>query len=72
MSIGEKLKNLRLRTGRTLEEQSEILGVSLTSIYRWEHDLAVPLQAVLIKISVVYNVPIGWLLNGSAHTRPKS
>ena len=62
MSIGKKLKDLRLRTKKTLKEQSETFGVSINSVYRWEHDLAVPRKSVLKKIADFYNVPLQWLL----------
>ena len=61
--IGEKLRNLRLNSKRTLEEQSILLGVSLNSVYRWEHDLASPKKPVLDKVIDLYGVPLNWLLS---------
>ena len=61
MSLGEKLKSLRLRMRKTLKEESEILGVSLNSVYRWEHDLAAPRKTMLKKIADYYEVPYEWL-----------
>jgi len=66
MSIGEKLKSLRLRMRKTLKEESEILGVSLNSVYRWEHDLASPRKSMLKKIAEYYEVPLDWLIQESA------
>ena len=63
MSLGRKLKNLRIRTRNTLREQSEMWGVSLNSIYRWEHNLAVPRKAMLEKIADHYNVSLESLLS---------
>lgn len=68
MSLGEKLRNLRLRTRRTLEEQSKIMKVSMNSIYRWEHDLAVPRRPVLKMISDYYGVPLDWLMTETSTT----
>jgi transcriptional regulator with XRE-family HTH domain len=62
MSIGEKLKNLRLNVKKTLKEQSELFNVSINSVYRWEHDLTVPRKSVLRKISEFYDVPLEWFL----------
>ena len=62
MGVGEKLKSLRLKGRRTLKEQSQILGVSLNSVYRWEHDLAAPRKSMLRKIANLYEVPVEWLL----------
>ena len=66
MSLGEKLRNLRQKTRKTLQEQSELLGVSMNSVYRWEHDLAVPRKSMLKTMADFYAVPIDWLLSESA------
>ena len=66
MTVGEKLRYLRLKTKKTLKEQSEIFGVSLNSIYRWEHDLTAPKKSTLRKISEHYDVPLVWLLKEDA------
>jgi len=66
MTLGEKLRNLRLKTRKTLSEQSLILKVSMNSVYRWEHDLAIPRKPVLQMIADYYGVPIDWLLSESA------
>jgi len=55
---------MRRKTNMTLKEVSAELGVSLNSVYRWEHNLAVPRKEVLNKMSVIYQVPVKWLLYG--------
>jgi len=62
MSLGEKLKSLRMKTKKTLTEQSRILKVSMNSIYRWEHDLSVPRKPILRKMAEYFGVPLDWLL----------
>jgi len=66
MSLGEKLRNLRLKTKKTLSEQSKMLKVSMNSVYRWEHDLAVPRKPMLRIMADFYGVPLDWLLSESA------
>ena len=66
MSIGERLGDLRIRKKRTLKEQSETLGVSLNTVYRWEHGLTMPRQSSLVKIAALHEVPLEWLKNGDA------
>jgi len=61
MSVGSKLKKLRLDGKKTLKEQSEIFGVSLNSVYRWEHGLTTPKKAILKKMAEYYGVPFEWL-----------
>ncbi|MDR2571894.1 MAG: helix-turn-helix domain-containing protein [Oscillospiraceae bacterium] len=63
MSLGEKLRNLRLKTKKTLSEQSKLLKVSMNSVYRWEHDLTVPRKPMLKLMAEYYGVPIDWLLS---------
>ena len=62
MSLGEKLKNLRLKTKKTLSEQSRILKVSMNSIYRWEHDLTIPRKPMIRIMANYYGVPYEWLI----------
>jgi len=64
MSIGSRLRALRQKEKRTLKEQSELFGVSLNSVYRWEHDIASPKKTLLRKIADHYEVPFEWLLYG--------
>ena len=63
MSLGEKLRNLRLKTRKTLHEQSKLLGVSMNSVYRWEHDLTIPRKGMLKIMADHYGVPLDWLLS---------
>ena len=65
MSVGKKLRNLRQESKRTLKAQSEIFGVSLNSVYRWEHNLTMPKQKILKKIAEFYGVPFEWLCSDS-------
>ena len=64
MSVGNRIKTLRNGAKRTLKEQSEILGVSLNSVYRWEHDMVTPRKAALDKIADLYDVTAEWILRG--------
>ena len=66
MSLGEKLRSLRQKGKKTLSDQSFMLGVSMNSVYRWEHDLAVPRKPMLKKLADHYGVPLDWLLSESS------
>ena len=63
MSLGEKLRSLRMKTRKTLQEQSRLLGVSMNSLYRWENDLTVPRKHTLKIVADYYSVPLEWLLS---------
>ena len=58
MNIGRMLRDLRTKTGKTLQEQSEIFGVSVNTVYRWEHNLVKPQRARLKEIAGYYGVPL--------------
>ena len=64
MGIGERLKTLRLKMKKTLKEQSEALGVSINTIYRWEKNITVPRRQKLIELAEFYNQPLDWLIFG--------
>ena len=64
--MGEKLKDLRLSLRRTLRQQSELFGVSLNTVYRWEHDLATPRKSALKQMADYYGVAYEWLARESA------
>ena len=65
MSIGERLRLLRIDSKRTLKEQSGVFGVSLNTVYRWEHNLSMPRKIALNRIASHYKVSMGWLLLGN-------
>lgn len=66
MSTGEKLKNLRLKSKKTLKEISKIFNITINTVYRWEHELTIPRKPILKKMANYYQVPYEWLLsNGS-------
>lgn len=72
MSIGEKLKDLRLSAKRTLKQQSEIFGVTLNTVYRWEHDLTKPRKPTLMQIAGFYDVTVEYLSDKDSKEKPKS
>ena len=65
MTLGEKLRNLRLKDKKTLYDQSKIFNVSMNSVYRWEHDLAIPRKPVLKVMADHYGISLDWLMSES-------
>ncbi|MCL1828627.1 MAG: helix-turn-helix transcriptional regulator [Oscillospiraceae bacterium] len=64
MSIGKKLKSLREKSKKTLREMSEILDVSLNTVYRWEHDLAMPRKSMLKKLASFHETSLEEIMQG--------
>jgi transcriptional regulator with XRE-family HTH domain len=65
-SMGEKIKSLRSKSGKTLKETGEVFGVKLNTVYRWEHDITAPRAAMLKRISEHYEVPLDWFFQRRA------
>jgi transcriptional regulator with XRE-family HTH domain len=61
MSAGKKLRELRKKANKTLQESADIFGVKLNAVYRWEHDQASPDGEMLKKIADFYGAPPDWL-----------
>lgn len=66
MSLAEKLVYLRKQKGLTQMELAEKLNVSRQAISRWEVGAAIPSTDNLMVLSVLYGVPIDYLLNNDA------
>ena len=64
MTLGKELASLRLKRKKSLEEQSQLLGVSINTLYRWEHDLAYPRKRHLEDIAAHFNVSLEWITRG--------
>ena len=62
MTVGEKLKDLRMKAKKTLKEESEIFNISINTVYRWEHNLTTPRKSILKKIADFYKVSFKWLI----------
>ena len=58
MEIGEKVRNLRLGRGMTLNELSEKSGVSKSLLSQIERNISVPTVTTLQKIALAYGIPI--------------
>ena len=65
MTLGEKLRTLRLKDRKTLFEQSLLFGVSMNSVYRWECDLATPRKATIKAMADYYDVTVDWITSES-------
>lgn len=60
--LGNKIKELRIKSRFTQSELAERLGVTKSSIASYENDSRQPSYEVLIKISQVFNVSVDSLL----------
>ena len=62
-----RLKEVRKSVGFKKNEAARLLGISIKSLYNYEHGQDVP-ASVLIKMSDIYDCPTDYLLGLSNHT----
>ena len=63
MTLGRKLRELRLAAEKTLEQQAKIHCVSITDLNNWEEDLEVPSALKMQEFVDYYDIPEDWLLS---------
>jgi len=68
MTLGQKLKELRVRGNKTLKEQSGIFGVSVNSLSNWEKDKTIPRKSKLEHIAAHYGIPVDFLQSDKTET----
>ena len=63
MSLGDRLLDLRKKSGLSQEEAAEKLGVSRQTVSKWETDQTVPELGKAKLISELYNVSYNYLIS---------
>lgn len=58
MSLGKKVLQLRVKSGRTQREVSKLTGLAVSYLSRLENDRVVPSVRTLTKISKAFRVPV--------------
>jgi transcriptional regulator with XRE-family HTH domain len=67
--LNERLKNLRLAKGMTLQQVGDAFGISAASVASWEKGKNQPDSRKLSKIAQVLGTSVEFLLNGSGDTQ---
>ena len=62
MSIGERVKEARKKTGKTQKELAEIMGVRQKDVSRWENDVKTPTVTTTISLCKALNVSADYIL----------
>ena len=58
MTIGQKIKELRLKHGLRQQQLADKIGVSVSSISYWEHELSEPHLYALIGMANVFGITL--------------
>ena len=71
MSLGEKIKKLRVEKNWTQEQFAEMMGVSAQAVSRWETDSSMPDISMLAPIAYTFNVSCDYLLGVDLNSKEK-
>lgn len=66
MTFGEKLQQLRMKSGMSQDKLAEMLEVSRQAVSKWERDETMPETEKVIRISEIFNVTTDYLLKDNA------
>lgn len=61
MAMAEKLRTLRLKSGKTQAEMAEILNVSVSSYNQYESGIKVPRDDVKVRIAEYFNRTVQYI-----------
>lgn len=64
MSLGMRIAASRRDAGISQERLAQLLGTSTRTVTRWESNERQPPIAVLISLSVLTDINLGWIMTG--------
>ena len=70
MTLGERIRNLRMKQNLSQEDLADALSVSRQSVSKWETDASVPDLEKLLKLSDLFGVSLDTLVRGETTTQP--
>jgi len=65
MSLGERIKEQRNKSGFSQEKIAELIGISRQAVTKWESGQSIPSAANLITLAEIFGVPLGALTGGN-------
>lgn len=65
MSVGKKIKDLRVQNNMTQEDLSEKLHVTRNAVSKWENDKGLPNMDSLVLLSKLFNVSLDYLFGAN-------
>ena len=67
--IGLRISELRRRNGLSRTDLAEKLDCSSRDVFRYEHGLAVPPLAIILRLSSLFGCPLEYFYSSSRNTR---
>ena len=72
MTVGEKIRDLRLQYGLTMEELAELLGVQRSAVNKYEKGIVVNLKrSTIVSLCRIFNVPSSYFLDDDTELTPE-
>ena len=65
MTLGERMKKLRLERDMTGQQLGRLLGVEKSAISHWEKGLRIPSDITIVEMSKVFNTSTDYLLGNT-------
>ncbi|MBQ6842833.1 MAG: helix-turn-helix transcriptional regulator [Firmicutes bacterium] len=66
MTLGERIKECRLRAGMSQEKLAELVGVSRQAVTKWEADQSAPHTENLFRLAEIFGTTVDMLLNNDS------
>lgn len=70
MTLGERIKQCRKRSGMSQEKVAELVGVSRQAVTKWESGQAAPNTENLFRLAEIFNTTVDLLLQEETYNTP--
>lgn len=70
MTLGERIKEHRIKLSLTQEKVAELVGTSRQAVTKWESDQSIPCMENLITLADILNITLNELLHGTSGNEP--
>ena len=64
MTLGERIKERRQKSGMSQEKVAEFIGVSRQGVTKWEADISMPNTENLFTLAEIFGTTVDDLMNG--------
>ena len=68
-TLGQKMKQLREKTGRSQEDICRELNIEQSTLANYENDRRMPKIEILAKISQIYSIPVDYLIGAGVFSQ---
>ncbi len=68
MTLGDRIKECRQKSGMSQEKVAELIGVSRQAVTKWEADISMPNTENLFTLAEIFGTTVDSLMNGEKET----